>query len=72
MSVIIEGEDKSRKVCLLRIRAAATTASLAGLLSAYFFDFSIGPAIALFLGVVLVIAALFSKFRRINSLNTVK
>ena len=72
MSVIIEGEDKSRKVCLLRIRAAATAASLAGLLFAYFFDFSIGPAIALFLGVVLVIAALFSKFRRINSLNTVK
>ena len=51
---------------------AATVASFAGLLFAYFFDFSIGPAIALFLGVVLVIAALFSKFRRINSLNMVK
>ena len=49
--------------------AAATAASLSGLLFAYFFDFSVGPAVALFLGVVLVIAALFSKFRRINSLN---
>jgi len=52
--------------------AAATVASLGGLLFAYFFDFSIGPAVALFLGAVLVIAALFSKFRRINSLNMVK
>lgn len=59
--------------------AAATVASLGGLLFAYFFDFSLGPAIALFLGAVLVIAALFSgrspkdsKFRRINSLNMVK
>ena len=59
--------------------AAASVASLGGLLFAYFFDFSIGPAIALFLGAVLVIAALFSgrslkdsKFRRINSLNMVK
>ena len=51
---------------------ATIVASVAGLLFAYFFDFSIGPAIALFLGVVLVIAALFSKFRRINSLNMVK
>jgi len=51
---------------------ATIVASVAGLLFAYFFDFSIGPAIALFLGVVLVIAALFSKFRRINSLNIVK
>ncbi len=52
--------------------AATTVASLGGLLFAYFFDFSIGPAIALFLGAVLVIAALFSKFRRINSLSMVK
>ena len=49
--------------------AAASVASLGGLLFAYFFDFSIGPAIALFLGAVLVIAALFSKFRRIQSVN---
>jgi len=41
---------------------ATTVASLIGLLFAYFFDFSIGPAIALFLGVVLVIAALLSKY----------
>jgi len=47
-------------------------ASVGGLLFAYFFDFSIGPAIALFLGAVLVIAALFSKFRQIHSLNMVK
>ncbi|MFB0553282.1 MAG: hypothetical protein ACETWQ_08210 [Phycisphaerae bacterium] len=42
--------------------AAAIAASLGGLIFAYFFDFSIGPAIALFLGAVLVIAALFSSF----------
>ena len=41
---------------------AATLASFAGLLFAYFLDFSIGPAIALFLGVVLVIAALLAKY----------
>jgi len=51
--------------------AAATVASLGGLLFAYFFDFSIGPAIALFLGAVLVTAALFSKFRQIQSVNKV-
>ncbi len=44
--------------------AAAIVASLAGLLFAYFCDFSVGPAIALFLGVVLTIAALFSRFRQ--------
>ncbi len=42
--------------------AAATVASVGGLLFAYFFDFSIGPAIALFLGAVLVIAALLAKY----------
>jgi len=52
--------------------AAAIVASVGGLLFAYFFDFSIGPAVALFLGAVLVIAALFSKFRQIQSLNMVK
>ena len=41
---------------------AATVASLVGLLFAYFFDFSIGPAVALFLGAVLVIAALLAKY----------
>jgi zinc/manganese transport system permease protein len=42
--------------------AAATSASLIGLLFAYFFDFSIGPAIALFLGVELIIVSLIAKF----------
>jgi len=51
---------------------AATVASLAGLLFAYRFDFSLGPAIALFLGAVLVIAALCSKFSQNHSLNMVK
>ena len=41
---------------------AATVASLVGLLFAYFFDFSLGPAIALFLGAVLVIAVLLAKY----------
>ncbi|MBC8468438.1 MAG: metal ABC transporter permease [Planctomycetes bacterium] len=46
---------------------AATVASLGGLLFAYFFDFSVGPAIALFLGMVLTIAAIFSKFHQIHT-----
>jgi zinc/manganese transport system permease protein len=48
---------------------AASLASLAGLLFAYFCDFSVGPAIALFLGAVLVIAAIFSKFRQIDTVS---
>ena len=44
--------------------AATTVVSLGGLLFAYFFDFSIGPAIALFPGAVLVIAVLLAKFAR--------
>jgi zinc/manganese transport system permease protein len=51
---------------------ATTAASLGGLLFAYFFDFSIGPAVALFLGVVLVIAALFSRFHQIQTLDSVR
>jgi len=43
--------------------AAVTLASLAGLLFAYFFDFSIGPAIALFLGCELVITSLMARLR---------
>ena len=38
-------------------------ASLAGLLFAYYLDFSIGPAIALFLGCELVITSLMAKLR---------
>ena len=34
---------------------------MGGLLFAYYLDFSIGPAIALFLGVVLIIASLLAK-----------
>ncbi|MFC1793640.1 metal ABC transporter permease [Planctomycetota bacterium] len=44
--------------------AATTVASMGGLLFAYFFDFSIGPAIALFLGAVLVITSLLARFAR--------
>jgi zinc/manganese transport system permease protein len=41
--------------------ATIATASSGGLLFAYFFDFSIGPAVALFLGAVLVITSLVAK-----------
>jgi len=51
--------------------AATTISALGGLLFAYYFDFSIGPAIAFFLGLVLVIAALFSKFRRSQNLESI-
>ena len=44
--------------------AAVTLASSAGLLFAYFFDFSIGPAIAFFLGGGLIIASLVARFWR--------
>lgn len=47
--------------------AAASIASLGGLLFAYYFDFSVGPAIALFLGAVLVIAALLTKIRQTHT-----
>jgi zinc/manganese transport system permease protein len=46
--------------------SVAVIASIGGLLFGYYFDFSLGPAIALFLGAVLVIAALFSKFHQIR------
>jgi len=45
---------------------AAIIASLGGLIFAYHFDFSIGPAIALFLGCELTILAIVSKFRKIR------
>ena len=41
---------------------AATMASSCGLLFSYYLDFSVGPAIALFLGTLLVMAALLRKF----------
>ena len=46
--------------------AAASLASLGGLLFAYFCDFSVGPAIALFLGAVLAITAILSRFSKIE------
>ena len=49
--------------------SAASIASLGGLLFAYYFDFSVGPAIALFLGTVLTITAIFSKFRQIHTVS---
>ncbi len=48
---------------LFIICISATIGSLLGLLFAYYLDFSIGPAIALFLGGELAIAAIVSKFR---------
>jgi len=55
-------------VQLVIIWAAAATASITGLLFSYYLDFSIGPAIALFLGGELIIVALISKFKRIHFL----
>jgi zinc/manganese transport system permease protein len=43
---------------------SAITASLGGLVFAYKYDFSIGPAIALFLGCELIIVGLIHKLRR--------
>ena len=60
------------RVRMLIAFVAITVASLGGLLFAYYLDFSIGPAIALFLGVVLVVAALFSRFRLTRSLDAVE
>ena len=42
---------------------SAITASLLGLLFAYYLDFSIGPAIALFLGGELIMVAIVNRFR---------
>jgi len=50
--------------------AATTAASLGGLLFAYYFDFSIGPAVAIFLGAVLVVASLLAKFARASHLTS--
>ena len=45
---------------LIIIWTATIAASISGLLFAYYLDFSIGPAIALFLGVELIITAIFT------------
>jgi len=47
--------------------AAAVTASVAGLLFALKLDFSVGPPIALFLGCLLTLAAVFSKLCRVRA-----
>jgi len=49
---------------LMIIWAAAATASITGLLFSYYLDFSIGPAIALFLGGELIIVSLIARFWR--------
>jgi len=46
---------------LIIIWVAVIVASIAGLLFAYYFDFSVGPAVALFLGGELTVAAIISK-----------
>ena len=50
-------------VQLVIIWIAAITSSMAGLFFAYSLDFSIGPAIALFLGGALVIISIIDRFR---------
>jgi len=53
------------RIQLIIIWIAAIAASISGLLFAYYLDFSIGPAIALLLGVELIIAAIIGKLIRI-------
>jgi zinc/manganese transport system permease protein len=55
-------ESCGSRMCIAM--AATTAASLGGLLFAYHLDFSIGPAIALFLGMILVVVALGTRFVR--------
>jgi zinc/manganese transport system permease protein len=50
----------------------AAVASVAGILFSYYLDFSLGPAIALFLGILLSIAALCQRLRKVNVLGQVK
>ena len=50
---------------LLIIWIAAVSASISGLLFAYYLDFSVGPAIALMLGIELIIAAVICKIIRV-------
>ena len=50
----------------------AIIASIGGLLFGYYFDFSVGPPVALFLGGVLVIAAVLNKLHKTRSISMVK
>jgi len=52
--------------------SVAVIASIGGLLFGYYLDFSTGLAVALFLGVVLVVTALLSRFCRIHTLDAVE
>lgn len=52
--------------------ATAAVGSVAGLLFSYYLDFSLGPAIALFLGILLSVAALYQWVRKVNILGEVK
>ncbi|HUT30100.1 MAG TPA: metal ABC transporter permease [Sedimentisphaerales bacterium] len=52
---------------LMLIWIAGVIASIMGLLFAYYLDFSIGPAIALFLGVELILAALVGSLPKTSS-----
>lgn len=62
--------SSSLGVQLMIIWIASIVASLLGLLFAYYYDFSIGPAIALLLGIELLISALISRLIRISSIKT--
>jgi len=48
---------------LLIAWAVAAVASIAGLVSAYYLDFSVGPVIALCMGILLAAVALLAKLR---------
>ena len=50
---------------ILIIWASTITASLGGLLFAYYFDFSVGPAVALFLGSELIVASIIGRIGRV-------
>jgi len=53
------------RIQLIIIWIAAIAASISGLLFAYYLDFSVGPAVALLLGIELIIAAIIGKLIRV-------
>ena len=56
-------------VQMIIIWPAAIVASIMGLLFSYFFDFSIGPSIALFLGCELILVAVVARFLNSTSIH---
>lgn len=54
------------RVRMLIALATVVTASILGLLFSYYLDFSVGPAVAMLLGVLLLLAALLSKLVRLS------